>query len=649
VCAECDKGYQLQDGACLPSVRNCKEFDALGNCRWCMDLFAKESRIAINGTFAKGSCQAYKVEGKNADNPQTDMNCAYFKYYYKVAQKPTDISGGFNVCHRCKSGFYITNTFKCLAMSIANCVSYDATVGASENTVCLTCATGYRLSVDKKSCIDNKPADVKFLTPQCASYAENKTCVQCNEGFMLQTVGANSYGQTTYCFEKKHNDPNCSEVDAAAFTKTELMVCKTCHRISGAFAYPGVLGTQIKTCMPIAQRANCAVQNSGNFTLDYICTQCDNNLYFLDSNRMCQRRSNLNPDCELYKISEDACERVKTAAVETVVSDDSLPVDVQRLIANPPVRLDSNMIIDFKGWIMGCKVYADSATCHACYPPKYLNPLGVEYNTKCKTVNRKIDHCAWYGNDGDVCLECDNFYLLVDNQCILKTAQNCLEFEDPDTCKSCPSTFPIIDEDGNCGVDPNNPWCLEYDNSIPGLLSYECDVCMNYYYPNDSGICTRVADPIKACKSYWSDRVCKQCEEGYYLRYDGKFCDTNPSFDEQCVEFGYGTECSVCEFGYYLKNGSCTACPATEGCAYCNANNTTQCLMCRFGFDMNDKGECAAKDDNGSKEYVRTFFLYSNSANESETSNLRGLAANSSTFIWASALSLLASLLIALI
>jgi hypothetical protein len=629
VCVQCDDGYILQDGACLPSVRNCREFDEKGNCRWCTDAFFNETRMLMNGTFEKGACKSYPQPLKPSANMDTDENCAYFKYFYTAPKKPADISGGASVCHKCKDSYFMTTKLKCYPKSIPNCSSFDTTVTDPSLIVCLVCKIGFSLSVNKKVCSDNTPANPKYLIPQCISYDANKSCIQCSANFMLKSVGANLYGQTTYCFEKKHNDPNCDEVDSTAFTSTGLMVCTSCKKISGAFAYPAVLGTSIKTCMGIAQRPNCAIQNSGTFLLNYMCTQCDNNFYYLDSDFICQKRLNLNKNCDVYKINEDVCEKEKATAAEVVVSSDSLPIDVMRLIANPPIKLDSDMIIDFKGWIMGCKIYADSATCYSCYPPKYLNPTGVDYNTKCKTVSRPIDHCMWYAADGETCLECDNFYLLIDNQCILKTAQNCLEYEDPDTCKSCPSKFPIIDEDGNCGVDPTNPWCLEYDNSVPGLLYYECDICLEGYFPNDSGICTRVNDPIKACKYYWSDRVCKQCEEGYYLRYDGKFCDVNPSFDEKCVEFNYGTECSVCEFGYYLLNSTCVACPANQGCAYCNATNTTQCVMCRFGYDMDSKGECTAKEDNAKQEYVRTFFFYSKSADDYPESSIRAIVAES--------------------
>lgn len=646
ICAECDKGYVLQNGLCsTSSVPNCIHFDILGNCRWCTDNYFNEAKMVMNGTFEKGGCMTYPQLNNLTANPDTDMNCGYFKYFYLSSDltPPVAISKGKSVCSKCRDAYFLTNSFKCYLKSVADCIDYDKTVTSQSAVVCTQCDVGYSLSADKKQCTDNTPTQQKFLIPQCKRYNINKSCVMCNDGYMLRNVGTNVYGQTSYCFEQKHNDGNCAEVDANSFTSTGFMTCKSCNKISGAFAYPNVLGTGIKTCMPIAQRANCAIQNSGAFTLDYVCTLCNNNLYYLDSDLICQKRTNLIPNCEQYKINDDVCEKITTTTTVVVVSSDSLPVDVQRLIANPPVKLDSDMIVDFNGWIMGCKVYLDSATCYSCYPPKYLNPLGVEYNTKCKSVNRPIDHCAWYDKDGEICLACDQFYLLADNQCLLKTAQNCLEYQDADNCKSCPSKYPIIDEDGNCGIDPTNPWCLEYDNSIPGLLSYECDVCMENYYPNDSGICTLVTNPIDACKYYWSDRVCKQCEEGFYLRSDGKFCDINPSFDENCVEFSYGTECSVCEFGYYLYKGVCTACPPSEGCAYCSSTNTTQCLMCKFGYEMNKNGECTAKDGNENQEYVRTYFFYSKTApNVSDTAG-NSLIGQSATILAKSILGMISA------
>lgn len=34
-----------------------------------------------------------------------------------------------------------------------------------------------------------------------------------------------------------------------------------------------------------------------------------------------------------------------------------------------------------------------------------------------------------------------------------------------------------------------------------------------------------------------------------------------------------------------------------SGCAYCKAEDSNECLLCRFGYSMNENGSCSKNDD----------------------------------------------------
>lgn len=73
---------------------------------------------------------------------------------------------------------------------------------------------------------------------------------------------------------------------------------------------------------------------------------------------------------------------------------------------------------------MGCEIYLNEGNCYRCYAPKKINALGQTYNDKCVLVHREIGHCKYY-DENDKCEECNKFYYLRNNECLMNTTENC--------------------------------------------------------------------------------------------------------------------------------------------------------------------------------------------------------------------------------
>lgn len=49
----------------------------------------------------------------------------------------------------------------------------------------------------------------------------------------------------------------------------------------------------------------------------------------------------------------------------------------------------------------------------------------------------------------------------------------------------------------------------------------------------------------------------------------------------------------MCEPGYYFDfGGNCIACQTDEHCMYCDPDNPSVCVFCKFGSYMTKEGAC---------------------------------------------------------
>jgi hypothetical protein len=611
----CYTGYRLSNGLCVDITEACLNYDSNGNCRWCSEGYSNEGKYAISGRFDKGECRDFPVNnyslvGTQTMNPSYDVNCSYF--YYKVnlpVGSVNKLSNGKNECMECKDGYFLNSAKQCLTKSISLCGVYKL-ISTPTNIQCESCELGARWNTSMTGCLDNTPTTEDKLIPKCLKYDfPARNCLKCDTNYVTKSVQLlNSEGQSVFCF-KLVNPPYCTSTNSSYFTTSGKIKCTRCDPIQNKPTYPKNIDIQKDICVDVAPQRNCVshkVDLYSNSNLD--CLECNPSSYLglfqgSTTKYVCLPRIYPDiPNCIKYAFNQDKCETFlsDSTSSNTVVAETTvISADIEVLLANPPPPLEKDIIIDFAGWIMGCDVYQDEQSCERCFAPKHINKFGFEYNTKCISVEKVISNCKYYSTDGLKCEVCQDYYLLINDECRLKRVVNCLGYENEKKCKLCPITYPFRDEDGNCSKHPLNPWCLEYNydpqakKTIELNTFIECNICEEDFYPDDSGFCRLLEKKIDNCKYYLADSLCKVCEEGTYLKYNGKECITNPSFDENCEDFNYNTECSICNYKHYLKDGKCFKCEANleEGCAFCNPQKPSECLICKPGYSFS-KDRC---------------------------------------------------------
>ena len=607
---KCAPGYILDfnNNECTSSISNCKLNSADGDCLGCDTPYETAAVQLVYGIFEKGFCKTwgeFTADEQTALTPPYQEHCKYYEYTYNSTDSAqvNSLKDGASVCYECDPDYYFAtsgNERVCTHKRTANCLVYDS---ASTSGTCTQCEPGYKL-VDQGGPTQACQGIVNSATkvPGCSIYDESLNCVACSSGYLFRATGVGS-GQTGYCFQQ-FADSACEVQDEEVFSSTGQVQCQKCLKVKGIFYYPRKFNSPVNACMYLSARNLCVNHDfdradSLALTNTFQCLLCEPDYYLKDG--VCNKRINLDiRGCIEYDPNTDACKTYESSTAATTSSDEftTESEDIQNLLLTPPDYLDEAMNIDFGGWILSCEVYKNETTCERCFAPKYLNPLGFEYNTKCLTASTVVQYCLAY-SDASTCSECFPGYMLIGNECKLITVENCATHVDENTCGSCSESFPFLDQDGNCTLDPRNMFCQSYFFTAEAVnlqdsKTFECDTCLEGYFPDDFSICTLVENEIPNCKFYAGDSLCKECHEGFYLNFNGKNCFINPSFDPFCQTFTHLTECPVCERGYYVgEDGLCTPCDPDLfplGCMYCDPDDNSSCLLCDFEYQMTSGG-----------------------------------------------------------
>jgi hypothetical protein len=622
---KCLDGYTINynNNSCEPNVKNCTLFSTDGDCLGCDSGYKDASVYLVYGIFEKGYCQTWD---ELLTTEQTDLssvyqtNCNYYQYKYNNTSNIVSMDEGSLICYQCEDGYYFATDVtphSCSLKRTTNCMTYDVT---DQTGRCTACDPGYKL-VDQGMPTQECQVIINTTSriPNCNMYNENLDCIECDSGYLLRNqVGEN--GQVGFCFEI-YDDQNCSLPNTDVFKTTGAVQCEKCVKVQNVSYYPKKMSAAVNTCVYLSPRTNCAVhnfdtKNSLDLSNSFACSTCAPE-YYLNSS-VCKLRVNYPvKNCIQYQVTGDQCSfYTTTTTVVTATDEFSNEIEsVQILLLTPPDTQATDNKFQSDGWILGCEIYESETECFRCFAPKYINTMGFEYNTKCATASVSIENCLSYF-DSITCQECFPGYMLVDNTCQLITVENCLGYLDPNTCSSCPTNNPYIDSDGNCTVDPRNMYCELYfiTNETLNLQSsqiYECDRCIEGYYPDDNSICSVVEDLVENCKYYSGDGICTECYEGFYLNYEGKYCFINPSFDTNCQDFGYLTECSVCDKGYFVsETGACQACDPEmfpERCLFCDPKDNSVCLICEFGYTQTAEGCVLDGEPEPAKKFIDPF------------------------------------------
>jgi hypothetical protein len=375
-------------------------------------------------------------------------------------------------CIKCANQFKLSDKKdSCIISTAKNCLKY-------KNGYCELCEPGYTRSDEGNLCIKDN-----FKLPICSSESfTNDNCVECGNGRSPKIT--------------EDNEIICENIIIENCDTYQQNKCKYC--IDGYI--PSLDGY---SCEKIS---GCKIANKG------ICTSCENGYYYNDNEKICIKGTFEN--CKEYGNSENICWKCE---------DDYC------------LMLDSNKceIIDDKN----CEIMEDGL-CLSCKNYYILN----EEN---KCVKGDIDHCLTYR--GKICSACENGYYLSENEasCIKNFIQSCKNYDlSNDICNECSEGYILIEN--NC-IKGNDNNCKKYiDDDI------ECEECLEGF-ELISGKCVEIKEEetdeipkskihINYCEIYnqVTKNLCAQCMAGYTLSRD----------KNRCLEADF----LKTSFSYYIKS-----------------------------------------------------------------------------------------------
>ena len=584
ICERCKDGYTLAD-KCVSIINPDCLYYSSNRCVQARLSMGVTSNMIVLRTFSE-----YKVPQPDCANTGLTLipNCLFYNEN--------------KLCIICKDSYHIGNDGQlCYERNVANCKTYN------DNTQkCIECEPGFDLIADECSeAIIPTPA-----VPLCLKYS-NGICVTCESGYYPFKINLDV---KTICVDIETYMTNllCEEIDEEA-AKENILSCKKCKRIAdivetvnnnsltitrndfmtenaysssitaaGKLSYTAILNSypyiraslimqnNRQWCRKYGGVDNCDSHDDSTYDRTFECLECNNDHYL--ANKACQPRSSIT-NCIEYVIDANACARF--------LGDNDYAVDYstfdQELVDNPPkdhVGSDSSKL-----GIEGCIEYYNETTCKYCDKSKYL------YDNLCLTVETQVPDCEIYSRDG-ICLRCAEGFLLLQNKCLTKYAQNCDKFLTNTNCAQCTPEFPIRLPSGSCSKNQSVPYCDIFSHRD------SCHYC-EPSYQNDRGKCVTTNTFPANCERIGTNDTCQKCNDGYYVDTTGRNCKQNPNYDKNCKRFDTITRCVTCKFNHYFLNNACYPCKTDErACLFCNPYKPEECALCKPGHYMDNTFNC---------------------------------------------------------
>ena len=451
-----------------------------------------------------------------------------------------------NTCQTCKDGYTKSGAI-CYQHTVDNCKTYSATSGGIE---CNGCKDGYFLKHDKCHQGDD---------PHCLVYGTSgrfPDCITCKDGYMIYP-----------------GSEECREIPEAVgcLVYNPSLECTKCR--DNTFLLPGSSADERevkKWCVREDSIPHCKVINSS-----HECDVCKDN-FFLDNKDHCTPRVFSKNVCDEYTIDADTCDSCS----------DGWYMD------NNICRRNSDIGIAY------CEEYTDKNICKYC-KDKWYPKEGICIKLKDDEI---IDDCLRYDEDKN-CLKCDigKYYNSASNTCI-DGVPNCKKHLEglKSFCVECDDGYvlgPATETTQNsCEVLVQIQNCLrQFDNEL-------CQECAEMHFVDIDGKCNNASHNVDNCKEMNDETTCKKCKPGYVLSTEGFACIDYFADSNNCVDLQEQSKprCIQCMKGHFIDNFLCQECPNGSygsGCAYCNPYNTSECLICRPGFNMKIDLTCEVNTD----------------------------------------------------
>jgi hypothetical protein len=532
-CTSCPEMFFLDvdnNMQCKPlTVKNCKEVSSISNrCTECHDSYYLD--------IESGNCSFYSVQ-----------NCQLYHPYQ-------------NKCASCEPGYYLNTDFTCAEYTVSGCSSF-----ALDADACLACKKGFFLNRKERKCY-------AYTAKNCVSYKlEKDECSSCLPGFYLGNG---------IC--KWYTVKNCVKYDAIADR------CNGC--ITGFFHYAGkCMEYSVKNCLVYKSEddeceeclpghykeyGKCfayTAENCKSFDPSKdLCEECESlsTKHFRNQeNQLCEKYTEID-NCKEYKDDSDKCKTCKEGYF-----------------------LEGEICRNNPEGIPDCEIYASKEMCQKCMPGYYIQ------NHICMEPKKPIPHCHYYSSEL-FCAECSpTFILTSDFKCEKTLTQGCKTWSDANNCATCPGNNVLKKNNMNHNICAPSMIenCKEPVGSAGGVTCKLCET--GYFLSEEHTKCVWPKSLIDNCREYSDHGVCSRCEDNFLLDKHNTKCTSDiQTVGPNCMvgHISDRPKCSRCEGGYYFdKTGVCQPCSkAMEGCALCDIDNLSQCLICSKNYYMNEDMKC---------------------------------------------------------
>jgi hypothetical protein len=546
-CAQCEKGFVLQNGECVvrcsPSYvqrdLNCHKCDD-NNCIRC-DPTTKTicSQCAQGYSLRQGKCVPEcgpgfnsKISGDNQFScKQCDRNCNICNgpMNCKECQNGYKIKNGECV-PECGLGFTLNpNTNTCTQCITNSCVRCDY----NNAKICILCSTGFFRQ--ENQCVKKCSAGYRVNGSECEPCSD-KNCLKCNNAanqcdkclfpfFRLNgncvnscPVGmANSNGNCVLC-----TDPNCNKCHPV-----KRHQCLSCRQ--------GFLSDSFKTCVTECPAGTYNWNNQKCLPCPGNCTKCANQ----NTCNECKTGFNLTNANKCSDGCPNGQVRVNGVCIDCLVKDCSkcLPSNLNQCIK-------CRVGIPYNG---NCYNFCPSGT--------------YRVGNTCRTCSNNCSVCT----NGQNCLRCAPGKVLQGGNCIDKCNDG--YFVSNGICQKC-ANFDLVK---HCPPSPNPPVCRERSFLNGNTCVHSC--------PNGTN-----ADINRVCQPCGNN--CVQCQ----LKNTCQKCDDNTVLHNgQCLP--------GCPSGFVNVIGVCKPCQGVN-CSECLPQNTQHCVKCNNNF-ISYRGVCVLNCPSG--------------------------------------------------
>lgn len=459
-------------------------------------------------------------------------------------------------CLQCNSGFYLeASTGSCTQVTNTTSVPYCVLYAASG--VCSQCANGY--FVDGSQC-----TALKANITNCAIQFSNTVCISCNTGYILSLDGSN-------CASTSSSISNC-----AGYSMLQCSTCVSGYLINRNIYLYYLLGinttptySNLLSAQMFSQRTKDNYVGTTDVCQKVVVTNC-NQIATYNTCKFCSDGYYLNNGvCEIFpKTPIDSCAAYSSEKVCKACKQGFY-------LASSASCLNNTNITN-------CQTYATNTSttvCLACISGYYL-----QTSTTC--VARKdslaISGCTSVDPLNDKCIACVfGFNVTSDGLKCLASISNCKTYDSSSAtatsfvCVECLPTFYL--QNGNC-VSGTIPSCYIYAKND----GTTCNICLNGYFLN-GGTC-KAQPSITSCLAYSgdTDSTCNTCFANY-LKFTNKAECVSVSQITGCSVYASTTSCATCALSYFLLNGACILMDPTLNCLSSTSLNSG-CTLCATGY-----------------------------------------------------------------